>query len=79
MSNKNAALYPIVLLFISASLIDAHAGVTISDRRYWPNEARGTPGQLIEIRPHSYAYPGSAAGSVTEPRIVPRGRARRPR
>jgi hypothetical protein len=72
MSIKNSALYPLVLLFISAFWTEAHAGVTISDRRYWPNEARGTPGQVIEIRPPS-------AGSATEPRVLPRKRARRAR
>jgi len=72
MSIKNAALYPLVLLFISVSWTEARAGVTISDRRYWPNEARRTPGQVIETRPPS-------AGSAAEPRVLPRERARRAR
>jgi hypothetical protein len=63
-------LYLSVLLFASVAAIDAHAGVTISDRRYWPSEARGSAGQLIEIYPRQYIAPEAnvIAGSRTTPR-----------
>lgn len=79
MSKMHAALYLAVFLLTSMSLVGAHAGLTISDRRYWPSEARGSPGQLIEIYPPSYAHPRSAAGIAAEPRIMPRGKAKRTR
>jgi hypothetical protein len=67
-------LYLSVLLFASVAAIDAHAGVTISDRRYWPSEARGSPGQLIEIYPRPYIDP--EADFVAGSRITPRKKAR---
>jgi hypothetical protein len=70
-------LYLSVLLFASVAAIDAHAGVTISDRRYWPSEARGSPGQLIEIYPRPYIYP--EADVVAGSRITRRKKARRSR
>jgi hypothetical protein len=76
---KNCMCFFIVLLLISASSIEARAGLTISDRRYWPNEARGAPSQMIETYSPSYAYPGAMAGFAAEPRIAPRGQARRSR
>lgn len=77
MPTRTKLLYFWVLLIAWASAIDAHAGATISDRRYWPSEARGSPGQSIGIYPHPYVYPqvGVAAG----PRIVPRQKTRRNR
>jgi len=77
MPTGNRLLYVLVLLLASASAIDAHAGVTISDRRYWPNEARGSPRQAIEKYPHSYVYPG--IGLAAEPRTVPHRKAKRAR
>jgi len=71
---RHVAFCVIMLLSALASSIDARAGATISDRRYWPNEARGSPGQVIEIHPPST---GAAAGLATEPR--PRGKAKRAR
>lgn len=71
-------LYLSVFLIASVAAIDdAHAGVTISDRRYWPNEARTSPGQPIQIYPYPYVYPdsGVAAGA----RITPRKKVRRNR
>lgn len=76
---KNVALCVIILLIALVSSIEARAGVTISDRRYWPSEARGSPGQAIEIHPPSSAYPGAPAGLAAEPRITPRGKAKRTR
>ncbi len=67
------------LLLISAFSIEARAGATISDRRYWPSEARGTPSQWAETYSPSDAYAGTMAGFAAEPRIRPRGKARRPR
>lgn len=58
MSKNSAALHLVLLLLTFASSIEARAGLTISDRRYWPSEARGNPGQVIEI-PLPYAYPRS--------------------
>lgn len=52
---KNAALYVIVLLFADVSAAKVNAGATISDRRYWPNEARASPGQILETSP-PYTY-----------------------
>lgn len=68
-----------ILLLPLVSSIEARAGATISDRRYWPNEARGTPSQMIETYSPSYAYPGAMAGFAPEPRIVPNRKARRSR
>ena len=63
-----------LLLIVSMAAVDAHAGVTISDRRYWPSEARTSPGRLIDILPQPYVYPeaGVAAGSWITPRKKPR-------
>jgi hypothetical protein len=74
---RHVAFCVIMLLSALASSIEARAGATISDRRYWPNEARGSPGQVIEIHPPSSAYTGAAAGLAAEPR--PRGKAKRTR
>ncbi len=79
MFKNTVALYLVVVLLASAFSITARAGVTISDKRYWPSEARGSQGQVIEIHPPSYAYPGPAVGFATQPRVAPRGKARRPR
>lgn len=74
MLTRKSVLCLLVLLLASTAAIDAHAGVTISDRRYWPSEARGSPGQSSQIGPPSDAYPG--LGLAAEPRIVPRRKAR---
>lgn len=63
---KNATLCLIVPLFAIVSSGEVMAGATISDRRYWPNEARGSPDQAIEISP---PYPA--------PPAVPRAAAHR--
>lgn len=70
MLTRKRLLCVLVPLLASTSAFDADAGVTISDRRYWPNEARGSPGQAIEIHPPSIAYPG--VGPATAPRLGPR-------
>lgn len=75
MSNRKLVLCIFVLLAFLTS-IDAYAGVTISDRRYWPNEARGSPGQAIEIYRPSFAYPETG---IAEPRVAPQRKARRVR
>jgi hypothetical protein len=77
MSMSTRLLCLLVPLLASVSAFDARAGATISDRRYWPNEARSSPGQAIEILPPSYAYPG--AGPDAKPMVVPRRKARRAR
>lgn len=77
MSTQKKLLCLLMPLLAPTSAFDAHAGVTISDRRYWPNEARGSPGQAIEIYPPSYAYPGG--GPDAKPTVVPRRKARRAR
>lgn len=52
---KGVALCLIVPLVAIVSSVEVKAGATISDRRYWPNEARGSPDQAIEISP-PYMY-----------------------
>ena len=47
----NAALYVTVLMLAGVSAAKVNAGATISDRRYWPNEARASLGQILEISP----------------------------
>lgn len=74
---RKTILYLSVLLLAAAFAIDARAGLTISDRRYWPSEARGSPGQTIEIHPPSNVDPG--VGLATEPRFTPRKKTRRNR
>lgn len=66
---KNAALYLIMLLLAGVSSAEVNAGATISDRRYWPNEARGSPGQTLEISP-LYTYPARAP-VLGQPRLRP--------
>jgi hypothetical protein len=57
MSGKKAAFYAILLSILSACAVEARAGVTISDRRYWPSEARSSAGTvIIEGNPSAYAY-----------------------
>lgn len=76
---KNLLAFKLIaLLLTSAVSTAAQAGLTISDRRYWPSEARESPGRGIEIHPSSSADPGSA-GVLASPHILPRGKARRPR
>lgn len=60
MSRRKRLLRLLVPLLALACAFDACAGVTISDRRYWPNEARGSPGQAIEIHPPHMRIPGAA-------------------
>jgi hypothetical protein len=70
---KNAALCLIVLLLAAVSSAEVMAGATISDRRYWPNEARASPGQTLEIPPpYAYAAPPPDRG---QPRMQPRRKA----
>lgn len=76
MSTRIKLLCLLVPLLASASVFDAHAGATISDRRYWPNEARGSPGQAIEIYPPLHTL-GAVLGA--EPMVVPRRKVRRAR
>jgi hypothetical protein len=78
---RKATLFLIMFSFASAWAIEARAGATISDRRYWPNEARSSPGQVIEIYPpwHAYAGPGFPPRPAVEPLVTTRGKARRPR
>lgn len=77
MSNKNAVFLFIALSLACTFAIEARAGATISDRRYWPNEARSSPGSVIEIYPPSYAYQNSA-GNLADPRpIVSRKKTKR--
>lgn len=66
---KSAALYLIVLLLAGVSSAKVNAGATISDRRYWPNEARASPGQTLEISP-PYTYPARAP-VPGQPRLGP--------
>ncbi len=65
---KGAALCFVVPLLAIVSSVEVMAGATISDRRYWPNEARGSPSQAIEISP-PYTISGALAGtsSATHP------------
>ena len=77
MSTRTGLLCLLVPVLASISAFDAQAGVTISDRRYWPNEARSSPGQAIEILPPSYAYPGASPDA--KPMVVPRRKAKRAR
>ncbi len=70
---KNAALRLIVLLLAGVSSAEVMAGATISDRRYWPNEARSSPGQIREVSP-PYTYPVSPP-DPGQPRIGPRRKA----
>lgn len=44
MPATEAALHLAEPLLVCLSAIEARAGVTISDRRYGPSEARGSPG-----------------------------------
>jgi hypothetical protein len=66
---KNAALYVIVLLLADVSAAKVNAGATISDRRYWPNEARASPGQILETSP-PYTYPARVP-VPRQPRLGP--------
>lgn len=77
MSGRKRLLWLLGPLLASVSAFAAHAGVTISDRRCWPNEARVNPGPPIETLAPSYAPPG--VGSAIEPRPVPRRKVRRVR
>jgi hypothetical protein len=76
--SRHAALHLAALLLILASSSDARAGVTISDRRYWPSEARGSPEQVIEVYP-AYSYAGTTPAFVSRAQGAPRGKARRTR
>lgn len=70
---KNAALRLIVLLLTGVSSAEVMAGATISDRRYWPNEARRSHGQNLQISPpYTYPAPPPVHG---QPRIRPRRKA----
>ncbi len=57
MPTTKAALHLAVPLLVCLSAIEAHAGVTMFDRRYGPSEARGSPREVVEISA-PYAYPG---------------------
>lgn len=70
---KNAAVCLIVLLLAGVSSAEVMAGATISDRRYWPNEARSSPAQTFEISP-PYAY-AARPPDRGQPRIGPRRKA----
>lgn len=70
---KNAVLCLIVLLLVGVSSAEVMAGATISDRRYWPNEARASPGQTLEIST-PYIYPAHPPDRG-QPRIGPRRKA----
>lgn len=71
--NKGVALCLIVPLLAIVSSVEVMAGATISDRRYRPNEARGSPDQAIEISP-PYIYPAPPLEPL-QPRIGPRRKA----
>jgi hypothetical protein len=68
--NKSVTLCLIVPLLAIVPSVEVMAGATISDRRYWPNEARGSPAQTVEISP-PYTYPVLPL-DPGQPRIVPR-------
>ena len=70
---KGAALCLVVPLLAILSSVEVMAGATISDRRYWPNEARGSPSGAVEISP-PYIYPAPSL-EPPQPRIRPRRKA----
>lgn len=70
---RKVALWPIVLLLAGVSSTEVIAGATISDRRYWPNEAIASPGQTVEIAT-PYTHPAPLPGPG-RPRIQPRRKA----
>ena len=74
---KKAALHLVVLLLTGISSTEVMAGATISDRRYWPNEAIASPSQNLEIAPpYTYPVPLPEPG---QPRIRPRRKAQKSR
>jgi hypothetical protein len=80
MSRKKTTLYLVMFSLAATWAVEARSGVTISDRRYWPSEARGSPAPAIEIYPPANAFAGPLfpSGVAVVPRVTSRGKARRP-
>lgn len=74
---KKAALHLVVLLLAGVTSSEVMAGATISDRRYWPNEAIASPSQSLEIAP-PYIYP-IPLPEPGQPPIRPRRKAQKSR
>ena len=45
--SKRTARIPLLVLFLATATTNSYAGATISDRRYWPSEARQSVHELL--------------------------------
>ncbi|KZD21189.1 hypothetical protein [Tardiphaga robiniae] len=68
---KKSILTISLLLPLAAISAVAHAGSTISDKSYWPNEARrSTQSRIVATQPDlssAFAYGGARSSAQEEP------------